>query len=209
MIELQSSVELKKWAASPVVVVFGSYCAAVESQEYGAAEELGSRLAQNGYVVCSGGYEGIMEAVLKGASYGGGKSIGVLTQYFEFINLQPNRWVQACVVARGLIDRIQLFWELGDAYIVLPGSTGTLAELAVSLEMINKSVTASKLLLCMGAYWKPVVDVIATQVRPFHPGETVESLVQFAETPAELVTLLSEKIGSGDVGRAKVAKPRS
>jgi hypothetical protein len=55
--------------------------------------------------------------------------------------------------------------ERGDAYIVLPGGTGTLAELALSWEMMNKgslskTVGGRKPLLAMAPYWQPVIDCL-------------------------------------------------
>ena len=55
--------------------------------------------------------------------------------------------------------------ERGDAFIVLPGGTGTLAELALAWEMMNKSSLAStvggqKPLLVMTPYWLPVIECL-------------------------------------------------
>jgi len=52
--------------------------------------------------------------------------------------------------------------ERGDAYVVLPGGTGTLAELALAWEMMNKAslsktLGGSKPLLVMSPYWQPVI----------------------------------------------------
>jgi predicted Rossmann-fold nucleotide-binding protein len=55
--------------------------------------------------------------------------------------------------------------ERGDAYVVLPGGTGTLAELALAWEMMNKAslsrtVGGSKPLLVMSPYWQPVINCL-------------------------------------------------
>jgi predicted Rossmann-fold nucleotide-binding protein len=55
--------------------------------------------------------------------------------------------------------------ERGDAYVVLPGGTGTLAELALAWEMMNKAslsrtVGGSKPLLVMSPYWQPVIKCL-------------------------------------------------
>ena len=55
--------------------------------------------------------------------------------------------------------------ERGDAYIVLPGGTGTLAELALAWEIMNKvnlsgAEVRPKPLLVMAPYWQPVVECL-------------------------------------------------
>ena len=66
---------------------------------------------------------------------------------------------------KSFAQRIMTLVERGDAYVVLPGGTGTLAELALSWEMMNKSVLAKTLggpkpLLVMAPYWQPVIDCL-------------------------------------------------
>ena len=165
------------------------------SRDYNQAEPLGSKLAKRGYVVCSGGYDGVMEAVLKGAASEGGKCAGVLTRYFNFMDLKPNPWVQACVVAEELVDRMKGLYEVGDGFIGLPGSTGTLAEIAATLELINKARSVAKPLICLGNYWKPILDVIGEQARPFEPDQKVRSLIHFAGGADDIVDRLAENLG--------------
>ena len=63
-----------------------------------------------------------------------------------------------------------------------PGSTGTLAELSITLELINKDRVQRKRILCMGDYWKPVLGVIGNELRPFNPDEKVADVVDFVDS---------------------------
>jgi len=180
------------------VAVFGSYRVREWSDEYLQAAELGARLAASGYAICSGGYEGTMEAVLRGAASRGGKCVGILTRYFDFTGLSANPWVQACLVMQGLIDRIEAFNAAADAFVVLPGSTGTLAELAVTLEVINKSTAPPKPLVCLGGYWRPVIEVVGNESRPFLPDQLVASLVHLASDIDEVVRYLDRAIAGAE-----------
>jgi uncharacterized protein (TIGR00730 family) len=202
VITFSAAEELRAWAASPCVAVFGSYRAREGSDEYLQAAELGARLAARGYTICSGGYEGTMEAVLRGAASQGGKCVGILTRYFDFTGLRANQWVQACVVMQGLIDRIEAFNAVADAFVVLPGSTGTLAELTVTLEVINKSTSPPRPLVCLGDYWRPVIEVVGKEPRPFHPDQFVASLVHLASGVDEVVRYLDGSIG-GEKGSTR------
>src|SRR5580704_18399660 len=115
--------DLKTWSGRSCAVVYGSYRATIGSREYSQGVELGKRLAERDWVSCTGGDAGVMEAVLEGASRQGGQTVGILTKYFDFIELEPNPWVKAAIIADGLMDRMFAFYRLGDVFVVFPGST--------------------------------------------------------------------------------------
>ncbi|HEV2247843.1 MAG TPA: LOG family protein, partial [Terriglobia bacterium] len=76
-----------------------------------------------------------------------------------------NRWIAEEVRTATFMERLLTLIERGDSYIVLPGGTGTLAELALVWEMMNKSalcrsVGGPKPLLVMVPYWRPVIDCL-------------------------------------------------
>ena len=61
----------------PAVSVFGSARTPEGSAEYALAHEVGSRLAQAGYTVITGGGPGTMAAANRGAHEAGGESVGL------------------------------------------------------------------------------------------------------------------------------------
>jgi predicted Rossmann-fold nucleotide-binding protein len=76
-----------------------------------------------------------------------------------------NRWIREEVRTPSFLDRLTTLIERGDAYVVLPGGTGTLAELALVWEMMNKSalsktVGGRKPLLVMVPYWQRVIECL-------------------------------------------------
>ena len=50
--------------------------------------------------------------------------------------------------------------ELGDAYIILRGGTGTLVEFSIVWEYINKNFMETKPIFAHGEMWKPIVETI-------------------------------------------------
>ena len=56
-----------------VITVFGSSRPTEVDRDYAEARALGVELAKRGFVICSGGYGGVMEAVSRGAKEAGGK----------------------------------------------------------------------------------------------------------------------------------------
>lgn len=140
------------------ITVFGSSDPKPGEPEYELARELGAAIAESGWVLCNGGYGGTMAAGCRGAVEAGGRTIGVSCSAFGRGGV--NAWVQQDVTTADLSQRLSKLIELGDAYVILPGSTGTLLELAAVWELANKRFLGGKLIVLLGEYWRPVVELI-------------------------------------------------
>jgi uncharacterized protein (TIGR00730 family) len=144
------------------VSIFGSSLPHEGTAAYDEARTLGRLLAEAGLAVCNGGYGGLMEASARGAGEAGGHTVGITCTLWPSA---ANRWIAEEVRTKSFLERLTTLIERGDAYVVLPGGTGTLAELALVWEMMNKStlsktVGGRKPLLVMVPYWQPVVECL-------------------------------------------------
>ncbi len=144
------------------VTVFGSALPTERSKAYVEARRLGRLLAEAGYAVCNGGYGGLMEASARGAHEAGGHTIGITCVIWP---RPANPYIVEEVRTQNFPQRLMTLIERGDAYLTLPGGTGTLAELALAWEMMNKgslskTVGGRKPLLVMAPYWRPVFDCL-------------------------------------------------
>ena len=124
-----------------IITVFGSSRPKESDADFAEARELGENLAKAGFAVCSGGYGGVMEAVSRGAKEAGGKTYGVTA---EFFTRKANEWVDVEVRKETWQERLFELIELADGFVACKGGTGTLVELAVVWEMLNKSVMPAK-----------------------------------------------------------------
>lgn len=147
-----------------VVAVFGTSRARPDEKLYQNALELGRAIAQLGLVLCNGGYGGTMEASARGAVEAGGHTIGVTCKRLG--RGGPNPYIRQEVPAADLFERLRTLLRLGQAYVVLPGGTGTLAELALAWELLNKGLlSGERPLIVLGDSWQPVLDCV-TRVQP-------------------------------------------
>jgi hypothetical protein len=168
------------------ITIFGSSLPQAGSGAYEDARRLGRLLAERGFAVCNGGYGGLMAASARGAREAGGHTIGVTCSVWSG---QANPWIVEEVRVPSFMDRLLTLIERGDAYVVLPGGTGTLAELALVWEMMNKSALARtvggrKPLLVMAPYWQPVIDCLNQE-------GTLDNSPLTSRPPAlEMVTLI-------------------
>jgi uncharacterized protein (TIGR00725 family) len=148
-------------------------------------------LTQSGFIVCNGGYGGIMEASAKGAKSSGGKTIGVTVQTFTRI---PNQFLDEIIPKPNLLERLQKLTELGDAYVVYKGGTGTLEELALCWEYMNKGLMKEKSIIIIGDFWEPVVKTLKDELAWERLGNCTKYVTQ-VNSPNECINFLQNKIG--------------
>ena len=142
------------------VTIFGTGRARPGDRAYALAEEIGKLLAEAGFAIANGGYGGTMLAAAKAAAQVGGEVIGVTCRAFE--NSSANEYISREIVTDSLDERLDTLIKLGQAYVVLPGSTGTLLELAKVWELKNKGFLKKvKPIILVGGFWKPLVNLIA------------------------------------------------
>ena len=105
-------------------------------------QELGFWIAQNGHKLIYGGSEcGLMGVIAKAVMESGGEAIGVEPRFFVNEETQYDGLTEL-IVTEDMTERKAKMIELGDAFIAMPGGTGTLEEIAevmskVSLRHIN------------------------------------------------------------------------
>lgn len=143
------------------VTVFGSSIPKQGEQEYEIAYVLGGLLAKSGVNVCTGGYQGIMDAVSKGCNENGGDAVGVT---LDIYNAVPSKYLTEEIKCHTLFERLKNLIEIGDAFIVLQGGTGTLVELALVWEYMNKNMIEEKPFACQGMLWNEIVPVMEKQI---------------------------------------------
>lgn len=142
-----------------IVSIFGTGRARPGEAAYELAEETGRLLAQAGFTIANGGYGGTMTAAAKGVAEAGGKIIGVTCSAFK--NSKANQYITREIVTKSLDERLDTLIKLGRAYIVLPGGTGTLLELAKVWELKNKGfLETDKPIILIGGFWKPLVELL-------------------------------------------------
>ena len=170
------------------ITVFGSSLPKEGDEEFETAYQLGKLLAQNNFNVCTGGYKGIMTAVSKGAREEEGEAIGITVDLWH---VKPNEYITKEIKCHSLFERIINLVETGDAYVVLQGGTGTLLELSVVWEFMNKNQLKRKPVVCHSQMWKEVVSIMDRQIEK-EKRET--GLIKLCENVNQIVNYLSESL---------------
>ncbi len=177
--------------AGRAVAVFGGSEPLPGSPLYEEARRLGERLARAGARVISGGYGGVMEAASRGARDAGGESVGVTGSFFS--ERAPNRWLSEVRECGDLFERTKLLIDLSDAFIILPGKSGTLAEVAFLWALDRARQMRSKPVVLCGRMW---VDLVAAFERAGVVEEKQRAMTTLCENVEEAIACVGQRLGS-------------
>ncbi len=145
------------------VALFGYANAKPESQLYKDAFEVAKVLAEKGLEVINGGGPGVMQAATEGAHAAGGKAT-VATFYPKFIEnfegkCQDNKPDKE-IVMNNYVDRTMKLLELGNAYVIFNGGTGTLSEYGMAWGLAYLYFGHHKPLILYGDFWHDVTEAL-------------------------------------------------
>lgn len=141
----------------PAVTIYGSARTPVDHPWYALTETISRGLAEAGYAVITGGGPGLMEAANKGASEGGGVSIGVnISLPYE---QEPNPYANFPLHFKYFFVRKVMFMKYSQAFICMPGGFGSMDELFESLTLIQtERIKPFPIILVGSDFWSGLVD---------------------------------------------------
>ena len=177
----------------PCVSIFGSARTKPEDKYYLLAEEIAEKITKAGYGVITGGGPGIMEAGNKGASQGGGPSVGLnielpFEQHFNpYIDHDKN------VNFDYFFVRKVMFVKYAQGFVVMPGGFGTLDEMFEALTLIQtKKIAKFPIILVGSEFWTGLVDWIKNVLIEKHKNANPEdmNLIKVVDSADEVVQVI-------------------
>ncbi|MDP9236534.1 MAG: TIGR00730 family Rossman fold protein [Chloroflexota bacterium] len=140
----------------PCVTVFGSARFAEGHPYYELGRRIGSKLAQAGFTVMTGGGPGIMEAANRGAKDVKGRSVGCNIELPR--EQQPNSYLDVWVTFRHFFVRKVMLMKYSYAFIAMPGGFGTLDEVFETVTLIQTGKINHFPVVLVGVdYWRPLI----------------------------------------------------
>jgi uncharacterized protein (TIGR00730 family) len=176
----------------PCVTVFGSARFTEDQPYYQLARQVGTRIAQAGFTVMTGGGPGIMEAANRGAKEVGGYSIGcnIALQHEQKPNPYLDRWI---TFNHFSVRKIMLV-KYSYAFIAMPGGFGTLDEIFELSTLVQTGKVQNFPLVLMGRdYWQPLLDFLRGRLLE---AKTIDATdidrIHVIDSPDEAVNVITE-----------------
>jgi uncharacterized protein (TIGR00730 family) len=200
---------LREMNISHTVVVFGSARVGENDGDggryYRAAESFACKLAAlgkemekegMGFVICTGGGPGIMEAANRGAHRAGARSMGMnISLPYE---QTPNRYITPALNFEFHYFFMRKLWFLyhAKALVVFPGGFGTMDELFETLTLVQTQKLEKKhipILLYDRGFWESVINFKKLAELDFISREDLK-LFHYFDDPDEGIQYLKPRI---------------
>ncbi len=164
---------------------FGFADAAPNDPLYKEAYECAKFLTKKGLVAINGGGPGVMRAVSEGAKAVGGKVIGVTFYPKDITNYEgrdPENPMDEEIETKNYLERTMKLLELGDAYVIFRGGTGTISEFGMAWGMARLYFGHHKPLILFGEFWNEIIEDFKKNMR-IRPEDL--KVYKVVETPLE------------------------
>ena len=159
-----------------------------------AVRELGQWIGGNGHTLVYGGSEnGLMGEIAKSVLASGGKAIGVEPQFFIDAGYEYDGLTEL-IVTKDMAERKGKMIELGDAFIALPGGTGTLEEITEVMSKVSlKHLDAPCILYNLNGYYDDLKALLAHMIEKGLSSPERQEGIYFAEDLAQIRAMLEKK----------------
>ncbi len=177
---------------------FGFADASLNDPLYKEAYDCAKYLTSKGLTTINGGGPGIMRAVSEGAKAAGGKVIGVTFYPKDVANFEgrdfENPLDQEIKPANYLKRTLKLL-ELGDAYVIFRGGTGTISEFGMAWGLARLYFGHHKPLILYGEFWNEIIKSFEKNMRIRPEDLKVYKVVKTPEDAYRSIQIFEEALG--------------
>ena len=158
-----------------------------------AVAKFGTWIARSGNsLVYGGSRSGLMGVLAESVVTAGGEATGVEPAFFLDIAVQYENLTRH-IVTKDMTERKAKMIELGDAFVALPGGTGTLEEISEIMSRNSLSqIDAPCILYNHNGYYEGLKQLLDTMVKQGLATEQQLARVRFADSVDELCAFLEE-----------------
>ena len=157
----------QKYRGIPKVAVFGSARVPRTDPNYQLAEDFGRQIVQKGWMVITGGANGIMEAAIHGAGTDKSFGLNILLPFEQSANpfIRGNKKL---INFKYFFTRKLMFLKESEATVLFPGGFGTLDEGLESLTLVQTGKAKPRPILLIdhpqSTYWNSLLQFFKTHL---------------------------------------------
>ena len=181
------------------ICVYGGASVKIDPDYIRATEVLGEKMAKRGHdLVFGAGGTGLMGAIAKGVSDGGGKVLGVIPRFFLDKNVEiVADHCDEVIYTDTMRERKQIMEDSADAFIMTPGGIGTFEEFFEILTLkqlgqLNKPIV----IFNHKNYYVELVDMMEHSIEKKFINDAVQTLYSVFEDADELLDFIENDKGT-------------
>ncbi|MCR5754773.1 MAG: TIGR00730 family Rossman fold protein [Acetatifactor sp.] len=157
-----------------------------------AVKELGRWIGESGNCLVYGGSKsGLMGVLAESVIASGGEAIGVEPAFFVEQEVQYEKLTQL-IVTRDMTERKAKMVELGDAFIAMPGGTGTLEEISEIMSKVSmKHLSAPCIIYNHNGFYNGLKQLLDKMLEQGLSTEERQKGICLAESIDDIIRLLN------------------
>lgn len=177
------------------ICVYGASSDKIDKEFILAGEALGEEMAKRGHTLIFGaGANGLMGAVARGITKGGGEMVGIAPSFFSADGVLYDKCTKL-IRTETMRERKQLLEDMSDAFIMSPGGIGTFEEFfeIMTLKQLARHNKAIAVLNTKN-YYDPVDIYLKTVAEAGFMREESLSLYKMFMTPNETLDYIESYV---------------
>lgn len=177
------------------ICVYGASSNDINEKYIGETENLGFIMAQRGHdLVYGGGANGVMGAVARGVTKGGGKVIGVAPTFFNVDGVLYDKCTKL-IPTKTMRERKQIMEETADAFIMAPGGIGTYEEFfeILTLKQLsrhNKAIAVYN----VGGFYDKLMDFLEYGIKEGFMTPACHKLFKLFDNAEEMLSYIESYV---------------
>ena len=186
------------------VCLYGASSTQISDSYIAATEKLGEALAAAGHsLVYGAGGSGLMGAVARGMTRGGGTIVGVVPSFFKVDGILYDGCTEM-VFTDTMRERKQIMEERSDAFVVAPGGIGTYEEFfeIYTLKQVGR-LSKPIVIFNIDGYYDSLLEMLRHTVDEKFMQESCLRLITVAATAEEVMARLSATADAADINQTK------
>ena len=174
------------------LTIFCSSSDLLNQKYYNLAEKIGEFLGKKKIsIIYGGGKVGLMGKISQSAFNSDGKVIGVIPEILVSKEIK-NLDITETIVVKDMTERKKKLFELGDAFLILPGGSGTIEE---ATEVISWSILGIHkkpiIIFNFENYWDPMIEMYNNAKQNKFGNKNLQNLCENVKTFEEFSLLFN------------------
>jgi len=174
------------------LTIFCSSSDLLNQKYYNLAEKIGEFLGKKKIsIIYGGGKVGLMGKISQSAFNSDGKVIGVIPEILVSKEIK-NLDITETIVVKDMTERKKKLFELGDAFLILPGGSGTIEE---ATEVISWSILGIHkkpiIIFNFENYWDPMIEMYNNAKQNKFGNKNLQTLCENVKTFEEFSLLFN------------------
>ena len=174
------------------LTIFCSSSDLLNQKYYNLAEKIGEFLGKKKIsIIYGGGKVGLMGKISQSAFNSDGKVIGVIPEILVSKEIK-NLDITETIVVKDMTERKKKLFELGDAFLILPGGSGTIEEATEVISWLILGIHKKPIIIFnFENYWDPMIEMYNNAKQNKFGNKNLQTLCENVKTFEEFSLLFN------------------